>query len=411
MRAARGPSHSIDRAPAVNREISLTPELRLVFRAADPAATTDELVTISKAVTEWVRALTMAEMEGATPALWRGLQSRQTELPREIAEFLRLRTMVSDFRMSQLSQRAQETVRALKAAEVPVLLLKGAAVGALVDPTFRMRPMGDVDLLVHERDVERAVQCLLDTGWSVTKDEVVVELSQGQHHLPHFVREDLPGLRLELHTMLLPPGHAFALDEAALWRDATPAPAPFDGALVLSPEHLVLHASIHFAWQHRLHFGAWRTIRSLAAIVSRPGFSWERLERAARAAKAGTTVYWTLRMAYRLTAIPAPLAMMARLAPPNPAWLMRGLDRHFAVLIAAGEGPASPSVRLTWRLWLVALRPRWSGLGAVSPDTRGHEWDRAYGRASTESTLERIGRHVSDYRVWWAFLTRTLLGR
>jgi hypothetical protein len=408
VRAARGPSHSINRAPTVN---PLTPELRLVFRAADPATTTDELLTMSKEVTEWARALTMAEMEGALPALWRGLQPRQAELPREIAEFFRLRTMVSDFRMSQLSQRAQETIRALKAADIPVLLLKGAAIGALTDPTFRLRPMGDVDLLVHERDVQRAVQCLLATGWSVTEDEVVVELLQGQHHLPHFVRKDLPGLRLELHTMLLPPGHAFALDEAALWRDAKPAPAPFDGALVLSPEHMVLHTSIHFAWQHRVNFGTWRTIRSLAAIASRPGFSWERLERDARAVKAGTTVYWTLRMAYRLAGIPVPLATMARLAPPNPTWLMRGLERHFAALIAAGEGPASPSVWLTRRLWLMALRPRWSGLGAVPRDTRGRDWDRAYGRVGTESTLERIKRHLSDYPVWWAFLTRTLFGR
>jgi hypothetical protein len=280
----------------MNRALPLTPELRLVFRAADPAATTDELSAVAGEVNDWARALTMAEMEGAIPSLWRAIYPRREALPREVAEFLRMRTMISDFRMSQLSQRAQETVRAFQAAGVPVLLLKGAAIGALTDPAFHSRPMGDVDLLVHRQDVERAVQALLEAGWSLTSDEVVVKLLQDQHHLPHFVRADLPGLRLELHTMILPPGHAFPLDEAMLWNNAMPAPAPFEGAQVPSPEHLVLHTSIHFAWQHRVHFGAWRTMRSLAAIVSRPDFSWERLEREARRVKAGTTVYWTLRM-------------------------------------------------------------------------------------------------------------------
>jgi len=259
--------------------------------------------------------------------------------------------------------------------------------------------------------VERAANALLASGWSVTSDAVVVELLQGQHHLPHFVRADLPGLRLELHTMLLPPGHAFSLDEATFWRDATPAPAPFEGALLLSPEHQALHASIHFAWQHRVHFGTWRTMRSLAVIVSQPGFSWERLEREARAAKAGTTVYWTLRLAFKMAGIAVPVEMLARLEPPNPTWLMRGLERHFAALIAAGEGPTSPSVRVTRWLWLTALRPRWSGLGAVTSDKRGRDWDRAYGRESTENALERVTRHASNYRVWWAFVSRTLLGR
>jgi hypothetical protein len=408
---SQGPSHSIDRLRLVNRALPLTPELRLVFRSADPAATSDEQIAVARQVKEWARALTMAEMEGATPSLWRALQPHTAELPREVSEFLRMRTMISDFRMSQLSQRAQETVRALKAAGIPVLLLKGAAVGALSDPTFHARPMGDVDLFVHERDVERAVNALLDTGWSVTSDEVVVELLKGQHHLPHFVRADLPGLRLELHTMLLPPGHAFALDEAALWRDATPAPAPFEGALLLSPEHQALHASIHFAWQHRVHFGTWRTMRSLAVIVSQPGFSWERLEREARAVKAGTTVYWTLRLAFEMAGIPVPLEMLSRLAPPNPTWLMRGLERHFAAQIAAGEGPTSPSVRVTHSLWLMALRPRWSGLGSFASHSRGREWDRAYGRESKESSLQRVKRHLSNYHLWWAFLSRTILGR
>ena len=390
---------------------ALSGETRFAFRAADNSATAEELLALAGAVRDWPRALTIAEIEGATPALWRALQPNRTAIPKEVAEFLRMRTMVSEFRMTLLSQRAQESVRALVAAEIPVMLLKGAAIGALTDPTFRTRPMGDVDLLVHPADAARASEILLATGWSVTTDPVVVELLQGQHHLPHFVRADLPGLRLELHTMLLPPGHAFALDLTALWREAIPAPAPFEGAVLLSPEHHLLHASIHYAWQHRVHFGSWRTMRSVAVLTQRPGFSWERLQRDARAVKAGTTVYWTLRMSELLSGIAVPAEVLTQLAPPNPRWLMRALERHFAAAIAAGEGTTSPSVRLTRRLWLAALRPQWSGLGKVARYDRGRDWDRAYGRESNETELHRVTRHIGDYRTWWAFVSRTLLGQ
>ena len=389
---------------------SLSGETRFAFRAADPSATAEELIALAKEVRDWPRALTLAEMEGATPALWRALQPHRAELPKEIAEFLRMRTMVSEFRMTLLSQRAQDSVRAIVAAGIPVMLLKGAAIGALTDPTFRTRPMGDVDLLVHPADAPRAAELLLATGWSVTSDEVVVELLQGQHHLPHFVRADLPGLRLELHTMLLPPGHAFPLDLAELWRETILAPAPFEGAVLLSPEHHVLHASIHFAWQHRVNFGAWRTLRSIAAMTKRPDFHWERLERIARSAKAGTTVYWTLRMAELLSAISAPKELMQRLAPPNASWVMRALERHFIAAIAQGEGANSPSVWLNRRLWLAALRPEWSGLGKVPSRDRGRDWDRAYGRESKESSMARVTRHAGNYRHWMAFVSRTIFG-
>ena len=390
---------------------ALSAETRFAFRAADPSADAVELIAIADEVRDWPRALTLAEMEGATPAVWRLLQPRRDEIPREIAEFLRMRTMVSEFRMTLLSQRAQESVRAFVAAGIPVMLLKGAAIGALTDPTFRTRPMGDVDLLIHPADTARAVELLLATGWSVTTDQVVVELLQGQHHLPHFVRADLPGLRLELHTMLLPPGHPFAVELETLWRAAVAAPAPFEGALLLSPEHNLLHASIHFAWQHSLHFGAWRTIRSVAALTQRPSFSWETFEREARTAKAGTTVYWTLRMAELLGGLAIPADTLARLAPPNPVWLMRALERHFAAAIAQGEGTRSPSIRVSRRLWLAALRPKWSGLEFKGGKDRGEMWIRAYGRENRESSVERATRHAGNYRMWWSFVSRTLLGR
>lgn len=388
---------------------SLSPEARLIFRSADPACDPRELWKLSESVTDWMRALILAEQEGATPTLWRALQKKQPPIPERAVEFLQQRTMLSDFRMQLLSQRLQETLKTFAARGIPVILLKGAAVGALTDPTFRARPMGDLDLLVRREDVNRARTAIIDSGWPVTTDPRLLDLLQDQHHLPPFVSPLLPGLRLELHVELFAIGHSFTLSHEAIWRDSRPASAPFEGARLLSPEHMLLHACAHFAWQHSMRFAAWRTVRTVAAVASEPLLSWDALVREARAAKALTVCYWTLRIAQRLSSLDVPAATMAQLAPPTPEWIRQMLERHFIADLAMGESPTSPSVALSRWLWRAALRPKWSGHLIPRRDA-DHRWERAFGTYTEEAAWSRFARHAASYRTWWAFFTHTLLG-
>ena len=388
---------------------SLSPELRLVFRSADPRAPGDEILATVAAVREWDRVLFVADREVAAASLWRTLKRAGAELPPLVGDALRKRAMISDLAMQQLSRRAQETIRLFGERGIPVLLLKGAAVGALTDPTFRARPMTDLDLLVHRGDVPPARAAVIDARWPETTDPVLLELLQDAHHLPHFVDPQMPGMRLELHVMLMPEDQPFAFGESDLWREARPAPAPFAGASVPSSEHLVLHACVHYAWQHTMQFGAWRSFRSIAAVTSAPGFDWELLVREAKATRAATACYWTLRLADRLAGVRVPDSALAELAPPTAKWLRDAIERHFVALLDPGEGPASPSQQLTRWLWRAALRPQWSGHrspGRLDPEQR---WARARGTLSTESTAARAWRHARSYRDWWRFVVGTLL--
>jgi hypothetical protein len=130
---------------------------------------------------------------------------------------------------------------------------------------------------------------------------------------------------------------------------------------------------------------------------------------AAVSTRATTACYWTLRLASRLSGIPVPPEVMTRLTPPTPSRVLEALDRHFIASIALGEMPRSPSVKLDRFLWLVAIRPRWSGHSKTRDWDEENKWGQAYG-ASSPSVWERIVRHVSGYRRWRLFLTRTLLG-
>jgi hypothetical protein len=221
----------------------------------------------------------------------------------------------------------------------------------------------------------------------------------------------MPGVRLELHTGLLPRDHSFALDEAALWREAARVGSPFEGAQVLELHAMAVHLCVHFAWQHTARFAPWRTFRALALLVGDKRWEWERFVRATLSAKAATACYWTWRLAAGVSAIDAPESVLARIAPPTPEWAMRVIERHFLANLIPGELPHSPSAWLSRTFWIAALRPRWSGhksAGRHDPDRR---WERAFGTPDVMPIHLRVGRQARDYRAWWHFLSRTLLGR
>ncbi len=388
----------------------LSPEARLIFRSADVTCQAEEFATLAAAVRDWARVLYLADREFATLNLWRTLEHSLATVPAEVADRLRMGAMATDLRMQYLSRRLRETVRILTERGVPFVLLKGGAVGAMTDPTFRMRPMRDVDILVHPADVARASEALVAAGWPLTTDPVLLKMLKDAHHLPHFVDPQIPGMRVELHVALLPSDRPFSFDDAELWRDAVPAPAPFTGALLPSPAHVVLHICIHFAWQHVMQLGAWQTIRALSVVTATPTFDWDGFVRTAQDAKALTACYWTLRLAKRLGGIRVPNAVLDRLAPPTPEMLERPLERHFVAGIVPGEGPVCPSVWLARALWRVALRPAWSGHSALGRYDPERGWERALGTFSRETRPARFARHVAGYRSWWSFLSRTLFG-
>lgn len=394
----------------------ISAEARLVYRSASRRGSDAEVAALVAAVTDWGRVVALAEREVATSALWRTLKPPTATavpdgVPTVVTDHLRRSAMVSDFRMQMLAQRLQSTVATFRAAGIPVLLLKGAAVGAVVDPTFRTRPMTDLDVLISRDDIVRARAALLSCGWAETSDTVLLELLQDHHHLPPFVDAQNPGTRLELHIAALPLDHRFALDDAELWRSSAAAGAPFLGARVPSAELFVLHACIHFGWAHTMAFGAWRTFRAISAYLEGAPIDWDRFVALAERTRAASVCHWTLRLGAHLAGLPVPARVLDRLEPPVLDELHAALERHFIVGIAPGEGVACPSVWLTHRLWRLAIRPGWSGLGADLRWDPEQRWDRARGIASTETRAQRLERHLSSISDWQQFLTRTILRR
>ena len=89
---------------------------------------------------------------------------------------------------------------ALAEADIPVILLKGADLAQTLYPNPALRPMGDLDLLVHKEDLDRAVDLAFQMGYQEAVDSDPGVNRQFGHHI-HLRNEK--HVILELHWGLV----------------------------------------------------------------------------------------------------------------------------------------------------------------------------------------------------------------
>ncbi len=313
---------------------------------------------------DWLAVAELAERENLLGVLWPALAAEHEAIPDAIAGAMRRQALVSEFRMAALEAGLSRAVQLLDDHDIPVMLMKGSALAVTRYGAFARRPMGDLDLLVRESHVRRAWELLRGAGWSPEREGVDAFYEEHQHLCP-LIAPGGANVVVELHRCLLYPHGPFPLPESDVWAAAAPIEVGGRTAWVPSPEHLALHLCLHFAWSHEMRFGLARTVRDLGALV--PAVDWERLVRLARAARAESCCYWTLRLAASLGGVPVPSDVVASLAPRSPRWLRTALERIVTTEALDPRQEFVPSLQL-WRfVWTLAIRPGASGHGRARP--------------------------------------------
>jgi hypothetical protein len=255
--------------------------------------------------------------------------------------------------LNQLAlRRGARAVAQLRAADIDVLVLKGAASAILHYGDVGARPMDDVDLLVDPRRLAAAIHALGASGWLelASQGPVAGPLRYGSHV------EDADGNEIDIHAYAL----MQSADDADLWESCVPldlmgvetrAPGP--------PEQLLLVCTHGLRWD----VSTIRWAADAMAILRCTGsaFDWERLVQRTQARRLTVTVghalawlresldadvpEWVLR---RLRAGPRLRFERANhtisMRPPTPlGFAAMSFDRYrrFASLAPAGERPAS----------------------------------------------------------------------
>lgn len=364
------------------------------------------------ATVDWTAFRAIARRDGTTAAVHRRLRAAGVGMPQDVATAFEREASVLDFHRLRLERALQSALDVLTRAGLRPVLLKGAAVARVAYARAVDRPMTDADLLLAPADADAAVRLLRAAGWRDAPGDPDggADSYAAHHHLPPLVAPDGSGALLEVHRDVLPAGHPFAWDGAAVLARAS-AWTDDGGVLLPDPVDLLLHACVHFAWAHELRHGAWRTFADLSALLSATGVDGRPLVDASTVAgraddgRASSVVGWTLRLAHELAGVTTP-APLRRLVPA-------GMSAGPLVRALAGEfepgGARAPSVAVGRLAWERAIRPERSGHGSARPwrvGRGGVPAERDGGRATTPRMLvqvRRLGR--------WARWLRRVLGR
>src|SRR5262249_50628951 len=184
----------------------------------------------------WRRAVTAAEWHRVAPLLYCHVRAQQG-VPRAVLRELEETYLANSARNLFIDAALRQALGALREADVPALLLKGAALVETVYDDPAQREMLDLDVLVPRAELRRAAAALEPLGYAAGGSEAAA------HHAPALIGEQrIVAVELHHHIVIGGEGRRFDIDD--LWRRARPAP---DGTHLLpAPADLLLHVCLHF---------------------------------------------------------------------------------------------------------------------------------------------------------------------
>jgi len=228
---------------------------------------------------DWAAVGETALRRGVAPLVYEATRSKGL-LDEAVEQELRSAYYQTARRNVLLFHELEAVLAALNAAEIPVIVLKGAALAHTVYRNPAVRPMCDVDLLVQERDLAPALQQLAQQGYTIIpplgyRSEVMVR------------KATAVDIVLELHWRLfVSPAYSHAFPLAHAWQSAPHIQIEGAFAQVLPPDALLLHLVGHQVLHHGgLETQHWLWLHDIAETLAHyhPQWDWAQVGQQARA--------------------------------------------------------------------------------------------------------------------------------
>lgn len=192
----------------------------------------------------------LARAKSLEPLLYRALHGRGI-LPPAVDEQLEA-ALASNWIRSEIAARDLDSIlRCLSNAQAPVILLKGAALATAIYGDPALRPMVDLDLLVHPGDVERVLEALRGLGYEQLAAEMRLRDAVAYSNEIQLIRPGGTEIPVEIHWSLLDnPLYRDKPSESWLWDTAVPLRLGAWETQMLGPEAQILHLCAHLALHH-----------------------------------------------------------------------------------------------------------------------------------------------------------------
>ncbi|MBK6328475.1 MAG: nucleotidyltransferase family protein [Chloroflexi bacterium] len=248
---------------------------------------------------------------------------------------------------------------AFAAAGLPLVLLKGAALGIGVYDEPAQRTMSDVDIWAPAGEMPTVARVMGELGYrSSIKAErplALEQLSQGE------IRFVQPGWQVGLVEAHWSPflgwwlARTADVDDPGIWARLAQV-GDETGVYQLCPEDMIIHLAVHTAVNHQFGMSALRSLVDMALTAQKRGVDWGEAAERAAAWRVGTAVSTVLELLDQLIGVDG---MEEKLGGIRPSAVRRYLLRR---LVTPESVLAGRDVRHGWQRYALLLllvdRPR-----------------------------------------------------
>lgn len=181
---------------------------------------------------DWHNMIEQADRHKVVPLLYHRLRMIQPieSIPFNVEQELQEIYHHQSWQSIRLHYELKKILKVLGDEDIPVIVLKGAALAELVYKDIALRPMGDIDILVQPRDLLRSHRVLLREGYSS-----VSFFRELREHLTY----DNGRAHIEVHPRIK------ELPNLNPWNHAHRATIASTDTLVLGKEDFFLHICVH----------------------------------------------------------------------------------------------------------------------------------------------------------------------
>lgn len=320
---------------------------------------------------DWQLVLQKVERWRLAPLVYTNLRAaiRSGHVPPPVAQHLRHLYHRDTIHGVARRELLRATLLRFSVAGVPVVVLRGAALAALVYPSPGLRPMGDIDLLVHSHDLDRVDALLRGNREAAGLPAGAGNAPASLDTIPYLGPASVSLLHVRAHIFSagnseerLPAAARIPIED--FWERARRAQIESMATLVFSHEDLLLHLALHLAYVGGF-VGQVRTLCDIGETCRRyaDAINWNCLVSRAKAYEVEKVLYHCLRLARELAGASVPVQTLREL---RASFRQLPLEARFISAIARRAILSEPAKFYKLGMHLLEARQTRDGLMAVS---------------------------------------------
>ncbi len=199
---------------------------------------------------EWLPLVQLAKASNLGPLLFDAIRKVPgSTVPSELVDELNQLYIESATHNLIINHKLAEILRGFSKIDVPVVVLKGAALSATIYPEPALRPMIDLDLLIHFSSLAAARLLLERIGYKIVKIRPMKDDSGLFYNELGFKSDDPSRCIVDLHWRLIRiPYYANVFSTEDVFANAAPLSIAGEDSLTLSLDDQLLYLCAHYTF-------------------------------------------------------------------------------------------------------------------------------------------------------------------